>query len=225
MPAILVVDDEATLAQLLAAALRYEGWEVATAADGYEALRVFDAGQFDAVVLDVMMPNLDGMQTLARLRTRDPALPVLFLTARDAVADRVAGLRAGADDYVTKPFDLDEVVARIEALLRRAGRAPGADASLIVGELRLETDSREVFVDGQLLTLTHTEFELLRYLMVNEGIVVSKAQILDAVWEYDFGGSGNIVELYISYLRKKLASHDSYIRTVRGAGYMLRAPR
>jgi len=181
----------------------------------------------DIVILDVQMPRMDGLETLARLRARDPELPVLFLTARDAVADRVQGLRAGADDYVTKPFDLDEVAARVEALLRRAGRTQQTvSAVLQVADLTLDVDSHDVRRGGEEITLTNTEFELLRYLMENVGIVLSKQKILDAVWSYDFGGQMNVVELYISYLRKKIdADRPALIRTVRGAGYILREPQ
>lgn len=221
---ILVVDDEAVLADLLGAALRHQGWEIRTASNGWEALDAADEFDPDLVVLDIQMPGLDGMETLDRLRKRDPYLPVLFLTARDAVADRVAGLRAGADDYVTKPFDLDEVTARIDALLRRAGMASKAASHvLVVGDLVLDEDSHDVSRGGEPIALTNTEFELLRYLMENPNVVLSKARILDRVWSYDFGGQANVVELYISYLRKKLeAGRAPMIRTVRGAGYMLR---
>ena len=221
---ILVVDDEAVLAELLGAALRHQGWEVRTASTGWEALdqaRDFDP---DVVVLDIQMPGLDGLETLDRLRKTRPHLPVLFLTARDAVADRVAGLRAGADDYVTKPFDLDEVTARIDALLRRSGMsALTARHVLEVGDLELDEDSHDVARAGEPIKLTNTEFEVLRYLMENPNTVLSKSQILDRVWSYDFGGQANVVELYISYLRKKIeADRTPMIHTVRGAGYMLR---
>ncbi len=221
---LLVVDDEDVLAELLGAALRHQGWQVRTASNGWEALdaaRDFDP---DVVVLDIQMPGLDGMETLERLRKTRPHLPVLFLTARDAVADRVAGLRAGADDYVTKPFDLDEVIARIDALLRRAGMsAQTARHVLTVGDLELDEDSHDVSRAGDPIQLTNTEFEVLRYLMENPNTVLSKSQILDRVWSYDFGGQVNVVELYVSYLRKKIeADRPPMIHTVRGAGYMLR---
>ena len=221
---ILVVDDESVLAELLGSALRHQGWETKTAANGWEALDKADTFDPDVVVLDIQMPGLDGMETLERLRKRKPHLPVLFLTARDAVADRVAGLRAGADDYVTKPFDLDEVTARIDALLRRSGMASiSAERVLTVGDLTLDEDSHDVARGGEAVTLTNAEFELLRYFMENPNVVLSKSQILDRVWSYDFGGQANIVELYISYLRKKIdAGRDPMIHTVRGAGYILR---
>lgn len=221
---ILVVDDEQVLAELLGAALRHHGWTVATASGGREALTIARDFDPDAVILDIQMPGLDGMETLSRLRKTDPHLPVLFLTARDAVTDRVAGLRAGADDYVTKPFDLDEVTARIDALLRRAGMTSQLVTHIhAVGDLELDEDSHDVQRAGTPIALTNTEFELLRYLMENPNIVLSKAQILDRVWSYDFGGQANVVELYISYLRKKIDSlGPPMIHTVRGAGYMLR---
>lgn len=227
VPRVLVVDDEAMLADLLAQALRHEGWETATAKDGLDALAKASSFHPDIVILDVQMPRMDGLETLERLRARDPELPVLFLTARDAVADRVRGLRAGADDYVTKPFDLDEVAARVEALLRRAGRTQQTvSAVLKVADLTLDVDSHDVRRGGEEITLTNTEFELLRYLMENVGIVLSKQKILDAVWSYYFGGQVNVVELYISYLRKKIdADRPALIRTVRGAGYILREPQ
>ena len=226
-PRVLVVDDEAMLADLLSQALRHEGWETATAKDGLDALAKASSFQPDVVILDVQMPRMDGLETLERLRARDPELPVLFLTARDAVADRVQGLRAGADDYVTKPFDLDEVAARVDALLRRAGRTQQAVSTVLqVADLTLDVDSHDVRRGGEEITLTNTEFELLRYLMENVGIVLSKQKILDAVWSYDFGGQVNVVELYISYLRKKIdADRPALIRTVRGAGYIMREPQ
>jgi two-component system, OmpR family, response regulator len=222
---VLVVDDEPTLADLLAMALRYEGWEVKGAGNGTTAVRLAREFGPDAVVLDVMLPDLDGLEVLRRMRAQSPRLPVLFLTARDAVEDRVAGLTAGGDDYVTKPFSLEEVVARLRALMRRAGVGVSAreEAVLTVGDLTLDEDSHEVRRGGTLITLTATEFELLRYLMRNPRRVLSKAQILDRVWNYDFGGQANVVELYISYLRKKIdAGRAPMIHTLRGAGYVLK---
>ena len=221
---VLVVDDEVTLADLLSMALRYEGWEVRSAGSGSDALRQARSFEPDVVVLDVMLPDMDGLTVLRRFREVQPKVPVLFLTARDAVEDRVAGLTAGGDDYVTKPFSLEEVVARLRALLRRAGMsADDSDALLVVGDLALDEDSHEVRRDGHLIELTATEFELLRYLMRNPRRVLSKAQILDRVWHYDFGGQANVVELYISYLRKKLdAGRPPMIHTMRGAGYVLK---
>jgi two-component system, OmpR family, response regulator len=221
---VLVVDDEATLTELLAMALRYEGWEVRSAADGQGAVKVAREFRPDAVVLDIMLPDFDGLEVLRRLRAERPAVPVLFLTAKDAVEDRVAGLTAGGDDYVTKPFSLEEVVARLRALMRRASVATmTSDALLVVGDLTLDEDSHEVRRGDAEIQLTATEFELLRYLMRNPRRVLSKAQILDRVWSYDFGGQANIVELYISYLRKKIdAGRPPMIHTLRGAGYVLK---
>ena len=223
---VLVVDDEPMLTDLLSMALRMEGWEVRTAASGFQALPVARAFAPDAMVLDIMMPDLDGMQVLRRLRHSGNDVPVLFLSAKDAVGDRVAGLTAGGDDYVTKPFSLEEVVARLRALMRRAGTAhtPGGDPVLRVGDLTLNEDSHEVERGGEPIELTATEFELLRFLMRNPRRVMSRAQILDRVWSYDFGGKSSVVELYISYLRKKIdAGREPLLHTVRGAGYMIKA--
>ncbi|WEG10680.1 response regulator transcription factor [Microbacterium horticulturae] len=227
-PRILVVDDEQMLTDLLSMALRMEGWDVQTAASGFEALQAARDFAPDAMVLDIMMPDLDGMSVLQRLRHSGNNVPVLFLTAKDAVGDRVAGLTAGGDDYVTKPFSLEEVVARLRGLMRRAGTAQSAEAEPIlrVGDLSLNEDSHEVERSGREIELTATEFELLRYLMRNQRRVVSKAQILDRVWNYDFGGRSSVVELYISYLRKKIdQGYEPLIHTVRGVGYMIKAPQ
>jgi two-component system OmpR family response regulator len=223
-PRVLVVDDEATLAELLSMTLRYEGWEVSTAGDGRSAVRAARRFRPDAVVLDVMLPDIDGLEVLRRLRGEAPDVPVLFLTARDSVEDRIVGLTAGGDDYVTKPFSLEEVVARLRGLMRRAGRMPArSDSLLVVGDLTLDEDSHEVRRADQPVTLTATEFELLRYLMRNPRRVLSKAQILDRVWSYDFGGQANVVELYISYLRKKIdVGRAPMIHTLRGVGYVLK---
>ncbi|MCP2169020.1 two-component system, OmpR family, response regulator [Goodfellowiella coeruleoviolacea] len=221
---VLVVDDEPTLAELVSMALRYEGWDVRSAGDGLSAVRTAREYRPDAVVLDVMLPDLDGLAVLERLRAEDPHLPVLFLTAKDALEDRLAGLTAGGDDYVTKPFSLEEVVLRLRALLRRARLTPTTQGTeLVVGDLVLDEDTHEVARGGEPIRLTATEFELLRYLMRNPRRVLSKAQILDRVWSYDFGGQANIVELYISYLRKKIdAGREPMIHTMRGAGYVLK---
>ena len=221
---VLVVDDEPTLSELLAMALRYEGWEVRTAADGSSAVRTARDFRPDAVVLDVMLPDFDGFEVLRRMRGESPEVPVLFLTAKDSVEDRVAGLTAGGDDYVTKPFSIEELVARLRGLLRRAGMtAARQDSALVVGDLVLDEDSHEVRRGDTPVELTATEFELLRFLMRNPKRVLSKAQILDRVWHYDFGGQSNVVELYISYLRKKIdAGRAPMIHTVRGAGYVLK---
>lgn len=221
---ILVVDDEAVLAELVSMALRYEGWDIVTAADGASAIAAARATRPDAVVLDVMLPDMSGLDVLRKLRETNPNVPVLVLTAKDAVEDRIAGLTAGGDDYVTKPFSLEEVVLRLRALLRRTGvTAADASAQIVVGDLVLDEDSHEVTRAGESVTLTSTEFELLRFLMRNSKRVLSKAQILDRVWSYDFGGRSNIVELYISYLRKKIDSgREPMIHTLRGAGYVLK---
>ncbi|TIC84819.1 response regulator transcription factor [Nocardioides sp. GY 10113] len=222
----LVVDDELNIAELLAMALRYEGWTVETAQTGSQAVAGARSLDPDVIVLDLMLPDFDGLEVMRRVRATMPSVPVLFLTARDAVEDRVAGLTAGGDDYVTKPFSLEEVVARLRALVRRAGvAAERASSTLVVGDLTLDEDSHEVFRDGEEITLTATEFELLRFLMRNPRRVLSKAQILDRVWNYDFGGQANVVELYISYLRKKIdAGREPMIHTMRGAGYVLKPP-
>ncbi len=221
---VLTVDDEPSLTELLSMALRYEGWEVSTAASGTAAVKVAREVRPDAIVLDMMLPDFDGLEVMRRIRVDQPDVPVIFLTAKDAVADRIGGLTAGGDDYVTKPFSLEEVVARLRALLRRSGAtAPASDSLLVVGDLTLDEDSHEVTRAGTEVNLTATEFELLRYLMRNPKRVLSKAQILDRVWNYDFGGQANVVELYISYLRKKIdADRAPMIHTMRGAGYVLR---
>ena len=221
---VLVVDDEANLTELLSMALRYEGWEVRAAGTGTMAVRAAKEFMPDAVVLDMMLPDFDGLEVLRRMRADTPRVPVLFLTAKDAVEDRVNGLTAGGDDYVTKPFSLEEVVARLRALMRRTAIvADEASNLLVVGDLTMDEDSHEVTRAGTEISLTATEFELLRYLMRNPKRVLSKAQILDRVWNYDFGGQANVVELYISYLRKKIdAGRDPMIHTMRGVGYVLK---
>ncbi|HZE39169.1 MAG TPA: response regulator transcription factor [Stackebrandtia sp.] len=224
---VLVVDDEPDLTEVLAAALTQEGCAVRCAADG--AAAVAAGGEFapDAVVLDWMLPDMDGLDVLRELRSAQPEVCVLFLTARDAVEDRIAGITAGGDDYVTKPFSLEEVLARLRGLLRRAGmnRAPSGNR-LQVADLVLDEDAREVTRAGEAIELSRTEFELLRYLMRNPRRVLSKAMILDRVWSYDFGGQAHIVELYVSYLRKKIdAGHQPLIHTVRGMGYVMKAAK
>ncbi|HEY0188213.1 MAG TPA: response regulator transcription factor [Cellulomonas sp.] len=220
----LVVDDEATLAELLSTALRYEGWEVEHALTGQSAIRQAKSFEPDVILLDVMLPDLSGLEVLRRIRATHPNVPVLFLTAKDAVEDRIAGLTAGGDDYVTKPFSLEEVVARLRALLRRAGAvSEREEAVLVVGDLRMDEDSHEVSRGGDDIRLTATEFELLRYFMRNPKRVLSKAQILDRVWQYDFGGQANIVELYVSYLRRKIdKGREPMLHTLRGVGYVLK---
>ncbi|MCW2581459.1 MAG: mprA [Klenkia sp.] len=225
---LLVVDDEPNIRELLSASLRYAGFEVATAADGQQALAV--AAQFrpDLLVLDVMMPGLDGFGVVRRLRQNGTQTPVLFLTARDAAEDKVSGLTLGGDDYVTKPFSLDEVLARIRAVLRRSLSARAVDEAprLVFADIELDEESHEVLKAGELISLSPTEFKLLRYLMSNPGRVLSKAQILDHVWNYDFNGEANVVESYISYLRRKIdTTEPRLLHTLRGVGYSLRLPR
>ncbi|HXA11152.1 MAG TPA: two-component system response regulator TcrX [Mycobacterium sp.] len=224
---VLVVDDESVLAEMVSMALRYEGWNIATAGDGSSAIASARAQRPDVVVLDVMLPDMSGLDVLHKLREENPQLPVLLLTAKDAVEDRIAVLTAGGDDYVTKPFSIEEVVLRLRALLRRTGvTTVDSGAQLVVGDLVLDEDSHEVMRAGEPISLTSTEFELLRFMMRNSKRVLSKAQILDRVWSYDFGGRSNIVELYISYLRKKIDNgREPMIHTLRGAGYVLKPAR
>jgi len=229
---LLVVDDEPNIRELLSTSLRFAGFEVHTAADGAEALAQAERTRPDLVVLDVMLPDLDGFSVTRRLRERGRDVPVLFLTAKDDVADRVTGLTVGGDDYVTKPFSLEEVVARIRAVLRRTGGGDGGAASrLVFADLELDEDSHEVRRGGRAVELSPTEFKLLRYLMLNPNRVLSKTQILDHVWHYDFGGEAGIVESYISYLRRKVDVAPAgaepvppLIHTRRGVGYVLRLP-
>jgi two-component system OmpR family response regulator len=223
---VLVVDDEKSLTDLLQMALRYEGWSIRTAENGQQALTAAREFRPDVIVLDVMLPDIDGLKVLSRVRADGQDVPVLFLTAKDSLDDRIAGLTAGGDDYVTKPFSLEEVVARLRGLIRRSTLtvSDAADPELVVGDLVLNEDSHEVSRAGQSIELTATEFELLRYLMRNPRRVLSKMQILDRVWSYDFGGRSSVVEIYISYLRRKIdAGREPMIHTVRGAGYMLKA--
>jgi two-component system OmpR family response regulator len=221
----LVVDDEPAISELVSMALRYEKFEVRTASSGRDA--VAEAKEFnpDIIVLDIMLPDFDGLEVMRRIRADNADVPVLFLTAKDAVADRVVGLTAGGDDYVTKPFSVEELVARIRGIVRRSILASEAreDPEIVVGDLVLNEETYEVFRGDVRVELTATEFELLRYLMRNPKRVLSKAQILDRVWSYDFGGRSSIVEIYISYLRKKIDTLGSaMIHTVRGVGYVLR---
>jgi two-component system, OmpR family, response regulator len=221
---ILVVDDEAYITDLVSMALRYEGFEVAAAASGRRALAEAARFEPDLVVLDVMLPDMEGLEVCRRLRAAQGPVPVVFLTAKDATEDKVAGLTVGGDDYVTKPFSLEELVARIRAVLRRTRPSP-SPGRLSFADLELDEDTHEVWRQQTLIQLTATEFKLLRYLVRNARRVVSKAQILDAVWHYDFGGNDNIVETYVSYLRRKVDRFDPpLIHTVRGAGYSLRLP-
>jgi two-component system, OmpR family, response regulator len=225
---VLVVDDEPNILELLSAALRLSGFAVISADCGAAAVSAVREHRPDIVVLDVMLPDFDGFEVARMLRGVQERLPVLFLTARDGVADRIAGLTVGGDDYVTKPFSLEEVVLRLRAILRRTrdGQRPGPTPGLLgYADLVLDEDAHQVSRAGRPVRLSPTEFNLLRYLMVNAEKVVSKAQILDRVWHYDFGGDGRIVESYISYLRRKIdAEGPALIHTVRGVGYSLRLP-
>ena len=225
-PRVLVVDDEHNLTELLSMALRYEGWEVKAAGTGMAAVRAAREFEPDAVALDMMLPDMDGLEVLRRMREHNDRLPVLFLTARDAVEDRIAGLTAGGDDYVTKPFSLEEVVARIRAVLRRTRGGAEDRPVLSFADLVLDEDSHEVRRAGRVIETSPTEFKLLRYLLLNPNRVLSKAQILDHVWDYDFRGEAGIVESYISYLRRKIDSEGlpPLIHTKRGVGYVLRLP-
>lgn len=224
---VLLVDDEPALTNLLKMALHYEGWEIEVARDGQEAITKFGEFAPDLLVLDIMLPDIDGLQILKKVRQADGYTPTLFLTARDSVMDRVTGLTAGADDYLTKPFSLEELVARLRGLLRRAhAMAVPEDEVLTVGDLTLDGASREVTRAGEPVSLTVTEFELLRYLMRNAKRAIPRAEILDRVWNYGFGGRSSVVDLYISYLRRKVdAGREPMIHTVRGVGYMLRPPQ
>jgi two-component system OmpR family response regulator len=221
---LLLVDDEDNLRSMLEAALRHSGFEVHPVANGRDAIEAVPVVQPDLIVLDVMLPDLDGFDVCKRLRTGGDRTPVLFLTARDATEDKVRGLTMGGDDYLVKPFSLEELVARITAVLRRSGRDPEAVA-LQCGDLEMDDDAHLVTKAGAEVALSPTEYNLLRYLLVNRGRVVSKAQILDHVWDYDFGGDGGVVETYIGYLRRKLDTGEPrLIHTIRGVGYTLRVP-
>jgi two-component system, OmpR family, response regulator len=222
---LLVVDDEPTILELLAGTLRFAGFEVRTADNGADALRAAAAERPDLILLDVMMPDCDGFDVIRRIRGGGPRVPVIFLTARDSIHDRITGLTLGGDDYVTKPFSLDEVLARIRAVLRRSRGEPETGSRRVVADLELDEDSHQVWRAGTPVALSPNEFKLLRYLMANAGRVLSKAQILDHVWDYSFEGDGNIVESYICYLRRKLDRGDPrLIHTIRGIGYVLRIP-
>jgi two-component system, OmpR family, response regulator len=220
----LVVDDEPDLVDVLTRMLAFEGWAARGAHDGADAVRIGAEFDPDAVILDINLPDTNGFEVLRRLRAANPTVCVLFLTARDAVEDRIAGITAGGDDYVTKPFSMEEVLARLRGIVRRAGLNQAGDSgAIVVGDLSMDEDAREVSRDGDPIELTATEFELLRYLMLNPRRVLSKAQILDRVWSYDFGGRAHVVELYISYLRKKVdRGRAPMIHTVRGVGYVLK---
>lgn len=222
---LLVVDDEPNIRELLSTSLRFAGFDVVAAANGREALAAAETHNPDLAVLDVMLPDMDGFTVTRRLRAAGRHFPVVFLTARDDTDDKVTGLTVGGDDYVTKPFSLDEVVARIRAVLRRTQPLADDDAVIRVDDLELDDDAHEVRRGGEVIDLSPTEFKLLRYLMMNPNRVLSKAQILDHVWEYDFNGDASIVESYISYLRRKIDRNPdapALIQTKRGVGYLLR---
>ena len=222
---LLVVDDEPVILELLAGALRFAGFEVLTAATGAEALRAAAAGRPDLILLDVMMPGCDGFEVIRRIHDGGPRIPVIFLTARDGRHDRVAGLSLGGDDYITKPFSLDEVLARIAAVLRRSTGQAEPASRLAIADLELDEDSHQVRRAGTEVSLAPREFKLLRYLMINAGRVLSREQILDHVWDYNFTGDSNIIESYISTLRRKIDTAEPHlIHTIRSIGYVLRIP-
>jgi two-component system OmpR family response regulator len=223
---VLVVDDEPNITDLVATALRYEGFDVDVAATGGAALDAVRRFGPDLLVLDVMLPDVDGFEVTRRLAAEGIHTPVVFLTARDAVEDRVRGLTIGGDDYVTKPFSLSELVARVRAVLRRTSGQGAESQRLRFADLELDEDTREVWRDGRAIELTATEYRLLHYLLTNARKVLTRAQLLDHVWDYDFGGDGGVLETYISYLRKKIdVDGPPLIHTVRGVGYTLREPR
>lgn len=225
---VLVVDDEPNIVELLTVSLKFQNFDVYSASSGNEALRVAREINPDAYILDVMMPGMDGFALLGKLRQEGLDGPVLYLTAKDGVDQRIHGLTIGADDYVTKPFSLEEVITRLRVIMRRGGAAEESsnDATMSYADLTLNDDTHEVTKGGELIELSPTEFNLLRYLMQNKEVVLSKSKILDNVWHYDFGGDGNVVESYISYLRRKIDTGDTpLIHTVRGVGYVLRTPR
>ena len=225
---VLVVDDEPNITELVSLGLRYEGFDVRSAHDGRGALRAVRDFMPELVILDVTMPDIDGLEVVRRMRAENIWMPVIFLTARDSVEDKIAGLTVGGDDYIAKPFSLDELIARVHATVRRNTLAtqPARPVVLRYADLVLDEDRLEVSRGTRRISLTPTEFRLLRFLMLNAGRVMSKAQILDHVWEYDFGGDGNVVETFISYLRKKVdVEEPPLIQTVRGFGYTLRSPQ
>jgi two-component system OmpR family response regulator len=223
---ILVVDDEPNIVDVIAMALRYQGFEVAAAGTGADALSQVTAFRPHLIVLDVMLPDMEGFDVAERLGAQRADVPIIFLTARDSTEDKIRGLTTGGDDYVTKPFSLEELVARIRTVLRRTGAAAPESARLTFEDLELDEDTMEVTRAGEAIELTATEYRLLRYLMLNPRRVMTRAQLLDHVWDYDFGGDGRVLETYISYLRKKIdANGPPLIQTVRGVGYALRTRR
>ncbi|MEI8080469.1 MAG: response regulator transcription factor [Actinomycetes bacterium] len=223
---VLVVDDEPPITELVAMALRYEGYEVSTAGTGRDALNLVETARPDLIILDVMLPDIDGFEVASRLQRDRRRIPVLFLTARDSTEDKVHGLTIGGDDYITKPFAVSELVARVQVALRRQGLAATDSHRIVFADLELDEDSHEVYRAGELVELTATEFRLMHYLMTNARTVLTRARLLDHVWSYDFAGDASILETYISYLRRKVDFVEPHlIHTVRGVGYVLRTPR
>lgn len=222
---VLIVDDEPNIRDLLSTSLRFAGFSVHAVANGAEAVHAAEKGEPDIILLDVMLPDMNGFSVTKKLRSMGINAPVLFLTARDETEDKITGLTVGGDDYMTKPFSLDEIVARINAILRRTKAAEVEESVLEVGEIKINQDAHDVFVNGTLVDLSPTEYKLLRFLMSNPNRVLTKAQILDHVWEYDFNGEMGIVESYVSYLRKKLdpLTSEPLIQTKRGVGYMYKS--
>ncbi|MEY3663314.1 MAG: hypothetical protein RLZZ576_236 [Actinomycetota bacterium] len=224
---VLVVDDEPNIRDLLTTSLRFNGYSVYAVGNGNDAVAAADKGKPDIILLDVMLPDQSGFAVTKKLRSMGIDVPVLFLTARDETEDKVTGLTVGGDDYMTKPFSLDEIMARISAILRRTQKVETSDSVIEVGEISMNEDAHEVFVNGELVEFSPTEYKLLRFLMSNANRVLTKSQILDHVWEYDFGGEMGIVESYVSYLRKKLdpLTSEPVIVTKRGVGYMYKSPK
>ena len=223
---VLVVDDEPNIVDVLTMALRFQGFTVASAGTGAEAVSAVGAFKPDLIVLDVMLPDMEGFDVAQRLGAQHARVPIIYLTARDATEDKIRGLTLGGDDYVTKPFSLEELIARIRAILRRSGLAEPESSRLVFEDVELDEDAHEVRRDHEIVDLTATEYRLLRYFMLNPRRVLTRAQILEHVWEYDFGGDARVLETYVSYLRKKLDAHGPpLIHTVRGVGYALRPPR
>jgi two-component system OmpR family response regulator len=223
---VLVVDDEPNIVDVISMALRFQGFGVEAAATGAEAIAAVGRFKPDLLVLDVMLPDMEGFEVARRLGAQRARVPIIFLTARDATEDKVRGLTLGGDDYVTKPFSLEELVARIRSILRRAGLAEPDSSRLVFEDLELDEDAHEVSRNGSIIDLTATEYRLLRYLMLNPRRALTRAQLLEHVWDYDFGGDARVLETYVSYLRKKLDAHGPpLIHTVRGVGYALRTPR
>ena len=223
---ILVVDDEPNILDVLTMALRFQGFDVETAANGEQALTAAASFKPQLMVLDIMLPDMEGFEVARRLGAQRAQVPIVFLTARDATEDKIRGLTLGGDDYVTKPFSLEELVARIRSILRRSGLAEPESSRLVFEDLELDEDAHEVTRAGEPVELTATEYRLLRYFMLNPRRVLTRAQLLEHVWEYDFGGDARVLETYVSYLRKKLDAHGApLIHTVRGVGYALRRPR